>query len=58
MDQEQFQKFVDGVGSLAVLSSLAGYFENDTEVSEDWEKDYLIHEASRLLEAVKALPVK
>jgi hypothetical protein len=49
---EKFMGLVDDLGSICVLSNLAQYFEDNTEPYEDWEKEYFLIEAKRLLRAI------
>ncbi len=50
-----FEEFIEQHGSLFVLSNLAEYFDNDTDVYEDWEKEYYLDEANRLFAAIQKL---
>jgi hypothetical protein len=54
----EFQKIIDEFGSLSALANMASYFEEMAEPCEDWEKEYLVMEAERILAAIKKLPTE
>jgi hypothetical protein len=53
----EFLRIIDEFGSLSALANMASYFEKTpTEPYEDWEKEYFVMEAERLLAAINKLP--
>jgi hypothetical protein len=52
----EFRRIVGEIGELCALANMAGYFEEMTESCEEYEKEYFIFEAERLLEAINKLP--
>ena len=53
--QKQLNEIFDQSFALTVLSNLARYIENTTEPWDDVSKDYMLIEASRVLNEIKAI---